>query len=149
MSVQRSFKEDKVIGDKGEDTQLEPISKHLNITLNKSKNNARFDFQSACDNVYVELKTRTCKYNDYDTTIIPHSKIKFADENPQRTYYFCFLFTDGLYQIEYNKKLFDTFEVKDYRRRQRIDFNDKVQKYCFIPVKHLKLISDPRLENEV
>lgn len=141
MATVRSFKEDYITGTQSEDKHLNIIGGAFNNTFIKQKKNSIFDFASDCNTVYVELKTRSNNYNAYPTTLIPANKVKVAEANPSKTYYFCFAFTDGLYYIEYSKEVFDTFECKPFRRRQRIDFNDKVAEYYYIPIDKLTEIN--------
>jgi len=54
---------------------------------------------------------------------------------------FLFYFTDGLYYIEYNKELFDTFEIKDFVRNPRYGKIDKPKKYIYIPIINLNKIN--------
>jgi hypothetical protein len=53
---------------------------------------------------------------------------------------FLFNFIDGLYYIEYEKNLFDTFEKQPFRRF-REGVNDKEKPYIYIPIEHLKRIN--------
>lgn len=143
MSGIKTYKADYEFGISSEKQNLETIKKCFNININNDACKNRydnFDFKSSCDNVWIELKTRTNKHDQFETTIIPKSKIDYAISNPQRTYYFVFAFTDGLYYIEYNKELFDTFEVKEFVRFKRAGYTDKAQLYYFIPVTKLTKI---------
>jgi hypothetical protein len=97
----------------------------------------KYDTYDFYDNEYkYELKTRTNNYNQYSTTLISTNKI--TDNNK---IIFLFNFTDGLYYIEYEKELFDTFERKMYIRNARSDFVDTVREHLFIPIKHLLKIN--------
>lgn len=82
---------------------------------------APFDFYNSDRTIYVELKTRRFKYDKYPTTLVPLSKIRTAEKNPQRQYYFAFAFEDGIYYIKYNKDCFDKYERTDFKRNDRYE----------------------------
>jgi hypothetical protein len=84
----------------------------------------------------IELKTRTNRYRQYPTTMIPTSKLQYAAASPRRTI-FAFQFTDGLYSIDYDPALFSTFETNEFQRTDRTDHTDRAQSYTYIPIKHL------------
>lgn len=107
----------------------------LNPNLKEIKNKfAPFDFVDDTNTVFVELKTRRNKRTQYDTTMVPESKIKkIVDGN---TYYFCFKFTDGLYYIQYDKQIFDNFEVKKGGRYDR--GKPEIESYVYIPIELLQ-----------
>jgi len=94
----------------------------------------RYNKYDYLDNRYnYELKSRTNNYDKYPTTLIGLDKI---DNNT----IYLFYFTDGLFFIEYDKKLFDTFEIKDFLRHPRYGKIDKVKKYIYIPIQYLNKI---------
>ena len=92
----------------------------------------RYDFQGN-DFVY-ELKSRTCSFGKYPTTLLPADKV--VVNTKQR---FVFQFTDGLYYIEYDPAVFATIETASFRRF-RIGVNDKEKPYLHIPTTLLKRI---------
>jgi hypothetical protein len=79
-----------------------------------------------------ELKTRTNKYNSFPTTIIETNKII---ENLKII--FLFRFTDGLYFIEYEKELFNTFEKQLYIRNYPTIQTPIKKEHIFIPIDKL------------
>jgi hypothetical protein len=93
--------------------------------------------------IFVELKTRTNTKDKYPTTMIPLSKVKIAESNPDKTYYFAFKFVDGIYYIQYKKDVFDTYEVKEGGRWDR--GRPELNQYCYIPVADLTnlVLSNP------
>jgi hypothetical protein len=127
-----SFKNDYSFGTNNEDNVLEKITKHFNDgVIKKSVNKfSKYDYKG--DKYYYELKSRNNNYKTYPTTLIPYNKIM---ENKQQ--YFLFDFKDGLYYIEYNKDVFSKFELNEFVRKQRIDYNDKKSLYYFIPIECL------------
>jgi len=82
-----------------------------------------------------ELKTRTNKYNSFPTTIIETNKII---ENFKII--FLFRFTDGLYFIEYEKELFNTFEKQLYIRNNPTIQTPIKKEHIFIPIDKLTKI---------
>ena len=70
--------------------------------------------------------------------MLPYSKIVFA-KTADKPVWFIFVFTDGIYYIEYSEELFDTFTVNDFQRTGR-DVYDKKQEYIYIPKESLSPI---------
>ena len=89
-----------------------------------------FDFKNTED--ICELKSRRNTYSQYPTTMVGYNKVEIAEKDTEHTYKFYFLFTDGLYCWTYHK---DQYEVREGGLRE----NRKP--YAFIPIKHLKLIT--------
>lgn len=121
----------------GKQSELDNLTnlRKLNPNLKEIKNKfAPFDFVDDTNTVYVELKTRRNKRNQYPTTMVPESKIKKIVVG--NTYYFAFKFTDGLYYIKYDKEIFDSFEIKQGGRYDR--GRPEVENYCYIPVELLQ-----------
>jgi hypothetical protein len=94
-----------------------PLFKTIDADLQKLDKYNKFDFGSA--NIAIELKTRRFHKNKYSTTIVGADKIEYIKSNPEKTYYFAFCFTDGLFMIKYEKKLFDTFKKSECYRADR------------------------------
>jgi hypothetical protein len=97
---------------------------------------ALFDFVS--DKTEVELKSRTFYMRTYPTTIVGTNKIRYIENNPDKSYYFCFAFTDGLFYLKYSKDLFSKFKKKKCERndRGRIETMDVIH----IPIEYLTQI---------
>jgi hypothetical protein len=91
------------------------------------------DFES--DTTIYELKSRNVNYKTYPTSIIAKDKI-----NENKKNIFLFNFKDGLYYIEYNSELFNQFELKPFKRNERIDKIDIKKEHYFIPIEYLQLI---------
>jgi hypothetical protein len=138
----RTFRDDYKFGVQSEQERIDAISNYFKVPLLKGGSKDRFDFKTACDTVYVELKTRTNRRDAYPTTLIPYSKIEYANANPSRSYHFVFAFVDGLYTIQYDAELFKTFKVDVFCRNRRADYIDKPQMYCFIPVELLERVEN-------
>ena len=129
----RTFQDDYELGRTSEDTTLATLRIRIPDLIRDQNKYALFDFASTT--TFVELKTRTFAHDKYPTTMVGANKIKVAESNPDKTYYFAFSFTDGLYWIQYDKTLFDTFEVKQGGRWDR--GRPELNQYCYIPVELL------------
>lgn len=130
----RSFRSDYAFGMVGETDVLPRINKHFSTSFCKGGTYDPFDFHS--DSYDLELKRRTNKHNTYPDTMIPYSKIKHIKKKTV----FCFLFTDGLYYIQYEPEVFSSFDKKMFVRSARSDKIDVPQEYIYIPVKCLNKI---------
>jgi hypothetical protein len=125
-----SYKNDYLFGKQKEDEVLNIIRKVFNNEIVKSeKRYERYDYKD--DEYYYELKSRNNSYNAYPTTLIEKAKV-FSNN-----LIFLFNFTDGLYYIKYDKKVFDKFECKQYLRHKRCDYVDIPKQYYFIPIEAL------------
>lgn len=122
-------------GTAAEDYYIPTFQHHL-PTLEKITNPYHpFDFKTADDSTFVELKARTFAHDKYPTTMVGQNKVDCARLSPSKTYYFAFSFTDGLYWIRYDPVLFKTFPVKQGGRTDR--GRAEVSLYCYIPIQHL------------
>lgn len=95
----------------------------------------KYDFEG--DTCIYELKSRTCKFEQYPTTLFPADKVEgIRNEKPQ---VFIFHFTNGTYYINYDVNVFKDIEVASFRRF-RIGVRDKEKAYFHIPTTLLKKI---------
>jgi hypothetical protein len=92
---------------------------------------SKYDFSDAKYN--YELKTRTNRKTSYPDTIIGFDKI----ENDNCGLILLFDFIDELCFIEYDKDIFDKFEVVPITRRDR---NDGPKLHLKIPIEYLTTI---------
>jgi hypothetical protein len=135
--LKRTLEEDLNFGKNSEKEVLPIIKDFFKDDINFVKYEfSTYDFQGK-KNKY-ELKTRQNYFNSFDTTIISQSKILY---NRWKNVIYLFRYIDGLYYIKYDKNLFDTFEIKPYKRNEREDYEDKIKPYCFIPIKNLTKIN--------
>lgn len=126
--------EEYAFGKEAQTACLEQLRK-LDPTLEEIEDTfAPFDFVNADNNLFVELKKRRNPREAYPTTMIPHSKIRAI--LPGCRYIFAFLFTDGLYYIEYDYDLFKHFEKRQGGRYDR--GRAEIELYCYIPVNLLQ-----------
>ena len=129
----KSYKKELEIGLKNQEIVLPIITNYFKRNIKNTE--GRFNKYDYLDDIYkYELKSRTNKYDDYPTTIIGLDKVGINT-------IFLFYFTDGLYYIEYNKELFDTFEIKDFVRNPRYGKIDKPKQYIYIPIISLNKIN--------
>lgn len=128
------------LADVAEDLYLPLFQEHF-PTLKKIKNPyALFDYVTEDEQTYVELKARTNSYATYPTTMVGNNKVEAAKYTPDKTYYFAFAFTDGVYWIKYDPDLFKTFRVKQGGRYDR--GRTEVSMYCWIPIERLTKLTD-------
>lgn len=105
-------------------------SDKLNLYQNEKK---QVDFRN--NEIIGELKSRTCKYTEYNTTMFGYNKIKYLKslENDIRKWFFYFLFIDGLYVWEYNE---NEYFINDYMHKER-----GIIDQAYIDIKYLKCIT--------
>jgi hypothetical protein len=109
----RSLQNDLAFGLNNEPIVIDHLTKYFNedITNTKELGKGEYCCYDAIGNeTKYEIKSRRCKYEQYDTTIIPVHKCK---EDGRLV--FVFYFTNGLYYIQYDKETFVDFEVKPVR----------------------------------
>jgi hypothetical protein len=134
----RSLKQDKQLGEESELKNKEIFNTFFNDKFIKLSTFHPLDFEG--DTCFLEIKTRTNKYADYPTSIVPASKINYCKKQKKETY-FIFVFTDDIYYIKYDEQLFCKFEIKPFKRPDRIDYSDKLQNYYYIPIKNLSKLN--------
>jgi hypothetical protein len=134
MSSPRSFKQDYQVGITVE-SELKPILEYkFNDKFIKTGRYDKLDYEG--ERCFVEIKSRTNRYDQYPTTMIQQSKFDFARKQTKPVY-FVFAYTDGTYYIQYNSEVFDKFESGYFQRPGRIDKIDKRQVYVYIPITSL------------
>lgn len=131
---------DLTFGFANEDKNETAIDTYLGGGIVKVGGNAIFDFKNKNNTIYAELKSRRIAHNQYPTALIGKNKCEWADKNSEenRKFWFFFAYSDGLYAIEYNKELFDTFRVDtEYQRSYRIGCYNAPQRVVHIPIDKL------------
>jgi len=129
----RTFRQDYATGTANEDTTRSTIERITGCGMQKDTNKyAPLDFHNEPKTIYAELKTRLIPHDKYPTALIGANKVEFCSD-PNKSHYFCWAYSDGLYYLKYDKELFDTFQVEDYVRHARADFNDVPKPHYFIP----------------
>ena len=83
--------------------------------LNNTDNYSVVDFRIPNTNIYIELKSRTCKSNAFTTTLFDKSKVDRWSRNNlynNAIIYLAFYFNDGVqYFIKYDSILFKSFDT--------------------------------------
>ena len=83
--------------------------------LNNTNKYSVVDFRIPTTNIYIELKTRTCKSTAFSTTFFDKSKVDRWNRSKQfktAVIYIVFAFNDGQhYFIKYSKRLFNKFKT--------------------------------------
>jgi hypothetical protein len=123
---------DLAYGTTNEQTQQTRLEKFFNKKLNRRGGYSTFDYDDGAT-LFVELKSRRIPHNKYPTAIIGANKVETAEKNPNRAYWFCYAYEDGIYGIKYSKEVFDTFQHEDYSRGERADYHNRPQHCYFIP----------------
>lgn len=91
-----------------------------------------FDFTDGLN--VCELKSRNNVYSKYPTTIFGKNKIE--NLNPNKIYWFYFLFKDGLYRWKFDQ---DQYIVQTNGRCDR--GKAEYKPHCNVDIKHLKLVT--------
>ena len=137
-----TFYKDYDFGKKCESKVLEILNKSFNIDKNIKESNSvysSYDFYG--DKYCFELKSRNIKYKEYPTTLIAKYKCNNGAGGHSDNLILLFYFTDGLYYIQYDPNLFDTFETKQFKRKDRIDKIQRPVEYYYIPIEYLTRIA--------
>jgi hypothetical protein len=101
---------------------------------------AVMDYCDATQSVFAELKSRRIPHNRYPTAIIGWNKIREAKRRSESgsSSFFVWSYSDGVYYLPYETKLFDTFQhEEDYQRGERSDCLNGGQHIVLIPHNHL------------
>ena len=133
---------DIAFGTASELNNLETLQSFIGDTLERQGGYEVFDFANPAKTIYVELKTRRIRHDQYDTAIIGANKIAFCEQVPEVQYWFAFCYSDGIYAIKYDRELFLNFEVRhNYFRGARSDTENRAQSVVLIPVEHLQKVN--------
>jgi len=135
-----TLKGDLEFGTKNEEVIHSTLENVFKKSLVRRGGYSTFDYDDG-GTFYVELKTRRINHNAYPTSLIGANKVAIAANNPTKKYWFCFSYQDGLYGIEYNKELFNTFDHSTYMRGARDDCANNVQHCYFIPIEKLQKLN--------
>jgi len=133
----RSFQNDYAFGLRNEERVMPVLERTFNETFEKTPKYHPLDFKGRGS--WVEVKTRTFEVGRYPTTLLPYSKIEYA-QKCENSVYFVFVFTDGIYYIQYDPAVFPTFETNVFKRTARADHSDSAQLYIYIPTRLLTKI---------
>jgi hypothetical protein len=134
--------EDLAFGLASESRNRATIEAFLNVTLHKT---GTYDAMDMCDDdktIFVEMKTRRIRHNDYPTALIGKNKIDFC-ESSGADCYIIYVYTDGIFYIKYNRELFGGFRCDPYERGQRAGGIQPRQLFYFIPHGNLTPLTSP------
>lgn len=108
------------------------IQSYFGTSIKKSDYKySKYDFYDTETSYLFELKTRKINHNTYSTALINQCKTIY----PRFIIIFCYL--DGIFYIQYNKKLFDEFTI----------ISTATQPAICIPIKHLIKLNDNEIIN--
>ena len=137
----RTLQDDLSLGCKNEEELIPILNDFFNDDFRNTKDlygneYCNYDFEGI-NGTRIELKSRRNKYDDYPTTLIPVHKCVSMDLCPN---IFIFNFSDGIYYIEWNKNIFETYETKMIlcKRRGRTDYKE----HYLIPIEDLIQITN-------
>jgi hypothetical protein len=125
------YPESYIYGTKKEVIILPILKAHFKSDIQMNSPNSKFDYQDEKYN--YELKSRTCKSTTYKTTMISANKCNSTEKEIRLV----FNFVDALYYIEYNEKLFKTYQNEMF---SRADIVSDEKLHYYIPIEHLTLI---------
>lgn len=135
-----SKKDDLSFGFNSEEVNLKTLQSFFKTDLKRQGGYATMDYTNDSKTLYIELKTRRIAHDQYPTSLIGINKVEFCSD-PNKQYYFVFCYNDGIYYIQYDKALFDTFERNtNYWRRARTDCYNYQQSVIYIPIDKLSKI---------
>jgi hypothetical protein len=127
-------------GLRNEHVAINVLQNHLNTTLRRRGGYSVFDYESLDNTIEAELKSRRIPHDRYPTSIIGQNKVEYCTD-PAKKYYFAYQYEDGLFIVQYNKELFDTFQViESFERSARMDCKSKAQNVVLIPREHLSRV---------
>jgi hypothetical protein len=128
-----SQKIDIAFGEKSEVSLMGRIEGLVRQPLTRQGGFNVMDYTNASKTVYVELKTRRIRHDAYSTAIIGKNKIDFCSD-PSKEYYFVFSYSDGVFYIKFDAKLFSSFETqREFLRGERDDCVNRPQVVKLIP----------------
>ena len=117
------------LGKKGEEDVLPLLLEKIDKYLCKTSQYAAMDFISPKS--YVEVKTRNCSHDFYDTQMMGVNKINFASKSCRQCY-FVFNFADGVFYWKFNKDDIENGDVY-YEMGGRCDRGrDERKMYAYI-----------------
>jgi hypothetical protein len=104
---------------------------------------ATFDFISADGKRYVEVKSRRCAITNSPTSYMGANKVDAARAMPDKDVVFVWVYTDGIFCLDYDPILFDNFTRGSFRRSDRVGIRDFDADTVFVPSYHLRPLRTP------
>jgi len=99
---------------------------------------ATFDFISADGARYVEVKSRRCPIGSSPNALLGANKVDAARAMPSKDVLFVWVYTDGIYCLDYDPLLFGGFIRAPFRRADREGIRDVDADTVFVPTHHLR-----------
>lgn len=123
-----------------EDKLIILFNDFFNCKFCKGDKYSTYDFYS--DEKILELKSRRCNKDKYDTTFINYNKIKNIGKYKElnKVIYFIFNYIDGIYYIKYDPVLFKDFKIVD-TYTTNCNFSKGMRKNIEIPITHLNFLA--------
>ena len=127
-------RDDLALGIPNESRMLNTIQSLVGQPLERQGSYDVMDYTNPGRTIFVELKTRRIRHDQYPTAIIGLNKVEWCHNDPSKEYYFCFSYTDGLYYIKYDADLFKNFDRNmQYFRGDRDDCANNSNAIVYIP----------------
>jgi hypothetical protein len=139
MSIDVKLSQEK-FGDINESDFYNILKQNGIVNISQTDKYSPYDFKIKLNNkiIYIELKTRTIKREQYDTTILAVNKVDYYKSIPKQNkiFYAIFGFITEIkemeyYYIKYDDELFNSYE-------KQVIFN---KEHFKIPITDLKEIS--------
>ena len=137
-------KQDLKMGKIAEDETIPILNEYFKTIFKKNENAyGVIDFFNEDKTIYIELKARRLKHNQYETAMIGQNKIRYYKNLKDCACYLCFKYIDGLFIIKYDKELFKTFKMETIKINFRQDVGRaEFSDVLYIPYIHLIKIKD-------
>jgi hypothetical protein len=126
---------DLAFGEANEHRLTDTLNAYFNTTLERRGGYNLFDYIGNTNGktIEVELKTRRIPHDKYPTALIGYNKVAYCDD-PDKDYYFVFCYSDGIYYIKYDPKVFIHFDIdRSFVRSSRSDCSNTTQTVLLIP----------------
>jgi hypothetical protein len=131
-----TFASDYAFGTANEIPAMAKLEKFLETKLIRRGGKHVIDYDNN-DKIFAEIKTRRIHSKEHRTTLVGANKVDEAKNNPGKTYWFFYDYTDGLYGIKYNEEKFRKYERGEFTRGAREDYHNRPQEVVFIPIRDL------------
>jgi hypothetical protein len=129
----RTFQQDYEFGKAQEALCLPDLETFFKTSLNHNQDRmAPFDFEN--DSLAIEQKSRHCRFATYKDTMLQYTKILNCSlpAYKDKEKWFVFKFEDGLYGIRYDPVVFEKYERKSSKIRDRLNIREKEQLRIYI-----------------
>lgn len=135
--MRKAQAEDINFGLRAEDRLLTFIQDNFGSDFKKTAHYAVWDYHNNDESMYIELKSRRCKHNQYPDTMVGYNKIKWAQQKPSCRFIILFNFTDGLYKWELDHSKTYKPRIGGTNARGFDDYKD----HLYIPIEELSVVS--------